>query len=571
MASELYNVIDALSREKGIDPQIVVSAVEDAIVVATRKYYKTQENLRAELDKESGQIRAYAVRTIVEGFEQVEDPNAQITLEEARRIDPAAEVGGELRTYKATDVLGRIAAQLAKQVIFQKVREAERDTVYNEYIGRVGEVINTTIKRQEGQDVIVDLGKAEGRMPRKEQSRLESFAPGERARAVIVRVEKASKGPQVVVSRAVPELVSHLFQTEVPEIYDNTVVIRAIAREAGERTKIAVMSKDKDVDPVGACVGMKGMRVQSIIRELRGEKIDIIEYHEDPVVFAEKALQPAKVSRVTVLEGEERHLEVIVDDSQLSLAIGKKGQNVRLAAKLLGWKIDIKSEEEKRQEVEERMSGMMKEQATPLESIPDLEPGIVEKLVAAGITTVEAVADMTPEQLEEVPGIGPKTVEKISIAVNNYFSSLEAAEIASEETAAEGAAAGEVASEELPTEDGTASEGLEAEEAAPAKALPGSDENPLPEEAALEGGGDDSARGSDSAGQSGDVEGLSDEAEATSDSVEDLVESGQYYEAEVVEGIEDAPDADVAEVTTHERPATENENIPDEELPGEQR
>ncbi len=341
---------------------------------------------------------------------------------------PAAEVGGELRTYKATDVLGRIAAQLAKQVIFQKVREAERDTIYNEYIGRVGEIINATVKRQEGQDVIVDLGKAEGRMPRKEQSRLESFAPGERARVVILRVEKASKGPQVVVSRAVPELVSHLFQTEVPEIYDNTVVIRAIAREAGERTKIAVMSKDKDVDPVGACVGMKGMRVQSIIRELRGEKIDIIEYHDDPVTFAEKALQPAKVSRVTVLEGQDKHLEVIVDDSQLSLAIGKKGQNVRLAAKLLGWKIDIKSEEEKRQEVEEQMRGVMNVTTTPLESVPDLEPGIIEKLVAAGITTVEAVADMTPEQLEEVPGIGPKTVEKISIAVNNYFSSLDAAE-----------------------------------------------------------------------------------------------------------------------------------------------
>ena len=229
-----------------------------------------------------------------------------------------------------------------------------------------------------------------------------------------------------MVSRAAPELVSHLFQTEVPEIYDNTVVIRAIAREAGERTKIAVMSKDKDVDPVGACVGMKGMRVQSIIRELRGEKIDIIEYHEDPVTFAEKALQPAKVSRVTVLEGQEKHLEVIVDDSQLSLAIGKKGQNVRLAAKLLGWKIDIKSEEEKRQEVEEQMRGVMNQATTPLETVPDLEPGIIEKLVAAGITTVESVADMTPEQLEEVPGIGPKTVEKISIAVNNYFSSLDA-------------------------------------------------------------------------------------------------------------------------------------------------
>jgi transcription termination/antitermination protein NusA len=540
MASELYNVIEALSREKGIDPQIVVNAVEDAIVVATRKYYKTQENLRAELDKESGQIRAFAVRTIVDGPEQIEDPLVQITLEDAKRIDPAAEVGGELRTYKPTDVLGRIAAQLAKQVIFQKVREAERDTIYNEYIGRVGEVINATIKRQEGQDVIVDLGKAEGRMPKKEQSRLESFAPGERARVVLVRVEKASKGPQVVVSRAVPELVSHLFQTEVPEIYDNTVVIRAIAREAGERTKIAVMSKDKDVDPVGACVGMKGMRVQSIIRELRGEKIDIIEYHEDPVTFAEKALQPAKVSRVTVLEGQEKHLEVIVDDSQLSLAIGKKGQNVRLAAKLLGWKIDIKSEEEKRQEVEDRMNVVLNQPATPLESVPDLEPGIIEKLVAAGITTVEAVADMTPEQLEEVPGIGPKTVEKISIAVNNYFSSLDAA----------------AGSEEVPLpEDEVSTEAEAATE----------------DEASMEGGAAESATGPDSGGQSGDVTGLEEEPEAGPDSVEDLVETGQYYEAEVIEGIEDAPPADEAEVTTHERPAGENENVPDEEKPGEQR
>jgi N utilization substance protein A len=554
MASELYNVIDALSREKGIDPQIVVNAVEDAIVVATRKYYKSQENLRAELDKESGQIRAFAVRTIVDGSEQIEDPLAQISLEDAKRIDPAAEVGGELRTYKPTDVLGRIAAQLAKQVIFQKVREAERDTIYNEYIGRVGEVINATIKRQEGQDVIVDLGKAEGRMPKKEQSRLESFAPGERARVVIVRVEKASKGPQVVVSRAVPELVSHLFQTEVPEIYDNTVVIRAIAREAGERTKIAVMSKDKDVDPVGACVGMKGMRVQSIIRELRGEKIDIIEYHEDAVTFAEKALQPAKVSRVTVLEGQEKHLEVIVDDSQLSLAIGKKGQNVRLAAKLLGWKIDIKSEEEKRQEVEDRMNVVLNQPATPLESVPDLEPGIIEKLVAAGITTVEAVADMTPEQLEEVPGIGPKTVEKISIAVNNYFSSLDAATTAGAEEVPP--PEGEPSTEEAGTVEAAALTGDEAVT-----------EVEVPTEDAAEG----SATGPDSGGQYGDVTGLEAEPEASSESVEDLVEAGQYYEAEVVEGIEDAPPADEAEVTTHERPAGENENVPDEEKPGEQR
>jgi len=566
MASELYNVIDALSREKGIDPNIVVGAVEDAIVVATRKYYKTQENLRAELDKETGKIRAYAVRTIVENSESVEDPNAQISVDDAKRIDPAAEVGGELRTEKPTEVLGRIAAQLAKQVIFQKVREAERDTIYNEYIGRVNEVINAMVKRVEGQDVIVDLGKAEARMPKKEQSRLESFAPGERARVVIVRVEKASKGPQVVVSRAVPELVSYLFQTEVPEIYDNTVVIRAIAREAGERTKIAVMSKDKDVDPVGACVGMKGMRVQSIIRELRGEKIDIIEYHEDAVTFAEKALQPAKVSRVTVLEGQDKHLEVIVDDSQLSLAIGKKGQNVRLAAKLLGWKIDIKSEEEKRQEVEAQMSQVMGQPSTPLDIVPDLEPGIIEKLVAAGITTVEQVADMTPEQLEEIPGVGPKTVEKISIAVNNYFASLDAAEVSLEEAAAvtdEAAALeeGAIASEETLAEvDG---ENVASEYEAVTSEAAGNDD--------VENGGDESAEGPDSGGQSGDIEGSSEEAEANDKSVEELLEEGQYYEAEVVDGVEKAPLADEAEVHTHERPVVEGESVPDEELPGEQR
>jgi transcription termination/antitermination protein NusA len=428
MASELYNTIDALSREKGIDPRIVVSAVEDAIVVATRKYYKTQENLRAELDKDTGKIRAFAVKTVVEKPEQVEDPLLQVTIEDARKLDPNATVGGELQIPKVTEgILGRIAAQLAKQVIFQKVREAERDTVYNEYIGRVGEIVNATVKRIEGPEIIFDIGKAEARMPRKEQSRLESFAVGERVRVVIARVEKASKGPAVVISRAAPELVQHLFQTEVPEIYDGTVVIRAIAREAGERTKIAVMSKDKDVDAVGACVGMKGMRVQSIIRELRGEKIDIIEYHEDPVTFAEKALQPAKVSRVTVLEPTEKHLEVVVDDSQLSLAIGKKGQNVRLAAKLLGWKIDIKSEEEKRQEVEQQMSQLVAPSATPLEEVPGLGEGLIEKLKTAGVTTVEALADMTPEQLEAIEGIGPKTVERISLAVSDYFSNLEAA------------------------------------------------------------------------------------------------------------------------------------------------
>src|SRR5579884_1192775 len=457
MASDLYNSIDALSREKGIDPRIVISAVEDAIVIATRKSLKTPELLKAELDKDTGVINVFAVKSVVENEDEIEDPHEQIALDEAREYDAAVEIGGEVRIPRAQHQmqnptgLGRISAQLAKQVIFQKVREAERDTVYNEYIGRVGEIVNATVKRVEGPDVIFDIGKAEAKMPRKEQSRLESFAVGERARVVIKTVDKASKGPGVVVSRAAPELVQHLFQTEVPEIYDNTVVIRAIAREAGERTKIAVMSKDKDVDPVGACVGMKGMRVQSIIRELRGEKIDIIEYSEDPVQFAEKALQPAKVSRVTVVDASDKHLEVIVDDSQLSLAIGKKGQNVRLAAKLLGWKIDIKSEEEKRQEVEQQMQALVSQPATPLESVPDLGESVIEKLAAAGVTSVEALADMTPEQLEAIEGIGPKTVEKISIAVNNYFSSLESGEN-------QGVPAYETAEEQPSTEPGAGEE-----------------------------------------------------------------------------------------------------------------
>ncbi len=428
MASLLYQSIEALSHEKGIDPQIVVTAVEDAIALATRKYYKTQENMRAELDKESGEIRAYVYKTVVEAPEQIEDPVNQIALEEARGLAPEVEIGGEIRYYKPTDVLGRIAAQMAKQVIFQKVREAERDTVFLEYNHRLNEVLTATVKRVEPQDVIFDLGKTEARMPRREQSRLEQFAVGERVRVVLLRVDRAAKGPQVIVSRAAPELVQNLFHSEVPEIYDGTVVIRAIAREAGERTKIAVMSRDKDVDPVGACVGMKGMRVQSIIRELRGEKIDIIEYSEEITTFAEKALQPAKVSRVSIADLSDKQIEVIVDDTQLSLAIGKKGQNVRLAAKLLGWKIDIKSEEEKRQEVEQQMQAMSGGPSTPIEQVSELGEAIIQKLVAHGITTVEALADMTPEELEEVPGIGEKTLEKISVAVRHYFGEYEEGE-----------------------------------------------------------------------------------------------------------------------------------------------
>jgi len=437
--SVLYQSIELLSQEKGIDPGIVVGAVEEAIALATRKFYKTQENMRGELNKETGEIQAYIYKTVVADAEEIEDPLNQIPLTEAQAISPEVEVGSEIRFYRDTSPLGRIAAQLAKQVIFQKVREAERDTVFNEYAHREKEVLNATVKRIEGQDVIYDLGKAEARCPRREQSRLEQFSIGERVRVVLLKVDRAAKGPQVIVSRAAPELVSNLFQSEVPEIYDNTVVIRAIAREAGERTKIAVQSRDKDVDPVGACVGMKGMRVQSIIRELRGEKIDIIEYSDEITTFAEKALQPAKVSRVSITDLTDKQLEVIVDDTQLSLAIGKKGQNVRLAAKLLGWKIDIKSEEEKRQEVEQQMQDLTGGPSTPIEQVSELGDGILQKLVAAGITTVEALADMTPEQLEEIPGIGEKTLEKISVAVRHYFGHFEEGEEGHVPETAEGA------------------------------------------------------------------------------------------------------------------------------------
>jgi N utilization substance protein A len=419
----IFQSIEILSKEKGIDPQIVLDAVRDAMLIAARKHYRTNEDYIAEMDPKTGAIQLYSVKKAVE---TVEDPVHEMTLAEARRIQPQAEIGSEVRIQKSTEALGRISAQTAKQVIFQKVREAERETVYQEYSGRTGELVNCTIKRVEGPDYVLDLGKTEAKLAKKEQSRLESYSVGDRVRCVIRLVDKASKGPGVVVSRAAPELVMRLFEQEVPEIYDGTVTIKGCAREAGERTKIAVQSRDRDVDSVGACVGMKGMRVQSIIRELRGEKIDIIEYSDDPVVFATHALSPAKVSRITILDAVEKHMEVIVDDSQLSLAIGKKGQNVRLAAKLLTWRIDIKSEEEKRQEVESQMAALVAPGA-PVSVLIDygLTDKLLETLLETGVGTIEKLGGMTPEQLEEIPGIGPDMVEKIQEAVNAYYSQFE--------------------------------------------------------------------------------------------------------------------------------------------------
>jgi N utilization substance protein A len=437
----IFQSIEILSKEKGIDPQIVLDAVKDAMLIAARKHYRTNEDYVADMDPKTGAIQLYAVKKVVEA---VGDPTHEISLAEARRFAPGAEVGSEVRLTKNTEALGRISAQTAKQVIFQKVREAERETVFNEYSGRTGELVNCTIKRVEGPDYILDLGKTEAKLPKKEQSRLESYSVSDRVRCVIKLVDKSSKGPGVLVSRAAPELVMRLFEQEVPEIYDGTVSIKGCAREAGERTKIAVQSRDRDVDSVGACVGMKGMRVQSIIRELRGEKIDIIEYSDDAVIFATHALSPAKVSRISIVDPVEKHMEVIVDDSQLSLAIGKKGQNVRLAAKLLGWKIDIKSEEEKRQEVESQMAALVAPGA-PVSVLLEygLPENVVERLVETGIGTIEKLGGMTPEELEE---FGTAMVEQIQESVNAYYSQFEEtgpaeAAPAEAEPAAEAAAA----------------------------------------------------------------------------------------------------------------------------------
>jgi N utilization substance protein A len=351
----LLQQIDAIAKEKGVEPEIIISAVQDALEAAARKKFKS-EALRARFNQETGQLELYAVKKIVA---EVVDPSTQISLGEAQQLyGEEAEVDMEIEFPRPTEDLGRIAAQTAKQVIFQKVREAERENVYAEYSQRVGEVVSGMVKRFENGDIIIELGRVEAQLPRKEQSRAENYTSGDRVRAVIRGVNRSAKGPQIVLSRTDPALLIKLFEQEVPEIYDGTVVIRGAVREAGDRAKVAVYSRERDVDPVGACVGMKGTRVQSIIRELRGEKIDIVEYSEDAILFVTNAISPAKVQRVSIVDDGERVMEVVVEDKQLSLAIGKKGQNVRLAAKLTGWKIDIKSEEEKRREVEIQLGAL---------------------------------------------------------------------------------------------------------------------------------------------------------------------------------------------------------------------
>ena len=425
MQNPLLQTIEALAKEKGIEAETIITAIEDAVLTASRKYYKTEEDMKTRFNPETGQVDLFAIKHIVA---DVEDPATQISLKEAQDIyGEEAEVDMEIEFPKRTDVLGRIAAQTAKQVIFQKVREAERENIFAEYNDRVGEVVNTTVKRFENGDLVVEVDRVEAVLPRKEQSRAESYTPGERIRAVIKGVNRGAKGAQIVMSRTDPALLIKLFEQEVPEIYDGTVIIRGAVREAGDRAKVAVYSRERDIDPVGACVGMKGTRVQGIIRELRGEKIDIVEWSDDPVLFVTKALSPAKVQRVTIVDEPERVMEVVVEDMQLSLAIGKKGQNVRLAAKLTGWRIDIKSEEEKRREVEAEFGALelgegeiaegeaaegeavegeaVESEAAAEGELPHAAPGegeaASEAAVAADDVPAEVSAEVSPETVAE--------------------------------------------------------------------------------------------------------------------------------------------------------------------------
>ncbi|HVN31461.1 MAG TPA: transcription termination factor NusA [Thermoanaerobaculaceae bacterium] len=476
MKMELGTLIRQVSHEREIEPERLVTALEDAISQAARKHYH-ERGVRTQIDPESGEMTCYRIRKVVATPEEVTDPTAEVLLEEALKLDPKAEVGAEIVLGELdTAQLGRIAAQAARQMLFQRVREAERDNIYNEYIGKLGDLVNGIVKRFERGDIVVELGRTEGVVTRQHQVRHERYSQGDRIRAVIVDVTKDANKPQVVLSRTAPQLLIKLLEMEVPEIYDGTVIVRGCVREPGERAKVAVASKDRDVDPVGACVGMKGSRVQAIMRELKGEKVDIIPYNQDIVTFAQNALAPAKINRVALREQEiripitdteghpaldengqplmhqrvENVLDVIVSDEQLSLAIGKRGQNVRLASRLLGCRIEIKSEEAVKDEVAAALAAMLRQVEgvteevpgegeaaaaasidydthLPLDELPGVGDKMRERLLEHGYSHAAALAAADPAKLMEIPGIGPHSAAKLIAAAKAALAAQTAA------------------------------------------------------------------------------------------------------------------------------------------------
>lgn len=423
MNQELIQLIDQIGREKGIPRETIIEGLESALLSASRKKYGAAPNMSVRIDPKTGHVSLLTVKKVVT---EVVNPQEEISLDEALKVKADVDIDGEVTFTKDFDGIGRIAAQTAKQVIIQKVKEAERDMILKEYRAKLGDLTNGIVMRQEKGNYIIDLGKTEGVLPPREQAPRESYSRGDRVRAYILDVRDTPKGPQVILSRSHPGLVVKLFEMEVPEIYEGIVEIKNAAREAGDRTKILVASKDTDVDPVGACVGIKGSRVQAVVRELKGEKIDIIPWFDDVRSLIARALSPAVVEKVGINE-EERSALVVVPDHQLSLAIGKRGQNVRLAAKLVNWKIDIMSEveydkegsKERESDIEAALAKELsvdaeKERPLPtLNDIPGIGDKIIEHLVEAGLDTVEAVAAASEEDLTGIEGIGSKTARKI--------------------------------------------------------------------------------------------------------------------------------------------------------------
>lgn len=408
---ELLMVFAQLEREKGIDQSALVEAIEAALVTAAKKVYGSGTDIYAKLNQETGSIEIYQRKEVTL---KVEDEAMQISLLEARQLDPEVMPGDEVEKEIDANEFGRIAAQTAKQVIVQKLREAEREMVYNTYSNRVGEVINGIVHGFSRGAIIVDLGKTEAELPPKEQVPRERYKQGDRIKAYILDVKQNAKGPQVILSRTDIDFLIKLFELEVPEVAENIVEIRSAAREPGGRSKIAVVSHDPNVDPVGACVGVKGSRVQAVVNELRGERIDIIPWLLDPALFVSNALSPAQVTRVIINE-TEKSMEVIVADEELSLAIGKNGQNVRLAARLTGWNITIKSEAQA--EEEKTAEDIPEKAAAEQEGRPDILEGLPGKVSAAlaeaGLESARSIADASDEDLLNLPGVGPKTVEKL--------------------------------------------------------------------------------------------------------------------------------------------------------------
>jgi transcription termination/antitermination protein NusA len=469
LISEIKRVIEQVSRDKGIERHVLIKALEEALKSAARKKYGPKIDIEVQYSEESGELEVFQFKEVAE---TIEDDMLQISLEEGRKLDPDCEVGDSLGTKMDTATFGRIAAQSAKQVIIQKLKDAEKDAVYGSFIDRRGEIINGIVQRIDRGDIIVNLGQTEGVLPVREQVPKESYRRGDRIRALILEVLHESRGPQVVLSRTHPNFLVTLFRTEVPEISEGIVTIMGASREPGVRAKIAVASNNSDIDPVGACVGMKGSRVQNVVQELRGEKIDIIPWHVDTAKFVCNALAPAEISRV-IIDEDNRSMEVIVPDEFLSIAIGKKGQNVRLASKLTGWHLDVKSESIYNQAMQSGYNSLM--------ALPGVGISLADALYEKGFYSAEEIGKASAAELLQIRGIDEELAASLIEAAR-----LQVEKAAAEAQAAEAAAAEAQAAEAAAAEAGAAPEEAPGAETSPPEEAPGAEASP-PEEAPGEG------------------------------------------------------------------------------------